>query len=71
MTQPFKDAVGICKTIMRNGFDAYVVNTQLQRELLEGADETELDIACEAPFDEIQRMFLTFLKALNAVLLLC
>jgi len=57
MTQPFKDAVGICKTIMRNGFDAYVVNAQLQRELLEGADDTELDIACEAPFDEIQRMF--------------
>lgn len=57
MTQPFKDAVGICKTIMRNGFDAYVVNAQLQRELLEDANETELDIACEAPFDEIQRMF--------------
>ncbi|MCT4627073.1 HD family phosphohydrolase [Halodesulfovibrio sp.] len=57
MTQPFKDAIGICKTIMRNGFDAYVVNAQLQRELLEGANETELDIACEAPFDEIQRMF--------------
>ncbi|SIO14353.1 tRNA nucleotidyltransferase/poly(A) polymerase family protein [Halodesulfovibrio marinisediminis] len=57
MTQPFKDAVGICKTIMRNGFDAYVVNAQLQRELLEDAKETELDIACEAPFDEIQRMF--------------
>ncbi|MCG8530379.1 MAG: HD family phosphohydrolase [Desulfovibrionales bacterium] len=57
MTQPFKDAVGICKTIMRNGFDAYVVNAQLQRELMGGDVETELDIACEAPFDELQRMF--------------
>ncbi|MEZ0575434.1 HD family phosphohydrolase [Halodesulfovibrio aestuarii] len=57
MTQPFKDAVGMCKTIMRNGFDAYVVNAQLQRELLEDSTDIELDLACEAPFDEIQRMF--------------
>ena len=26
MTQPFKDAVAICKTILRNGYDAYVIS---------------------------------------------
>ena len=30
MAQPFKDATAICKTIMRNGYDAYVINAVLQ-----------------------------------------
>ena len=36
MSQPFKDAIAICKAILRNGYDAYVVNAQLQKELLAG-----------------------------------
>jgi poly(A) polymerase len=58
MTQPFKDAVGFCKTIMRNGYDAYVVNARLQALTLdETGSERELDICTEAGFSELQKYF--------------
>ncbi len=58
MSQPFKDAVGICKTIMRNGYDAYVVNSRLQRATLdEMGSERELDICTEADFEELKKYF--------------
>ncbi len=57
MSQPFKDAIGICKTIMRNGYDAYVVNTMLQKELYSPRREAEIDIACEPPTEELARLF--------------
>lgn len=56
MTQPFKDAIGICKAIMRNGYDAYVVNTQLQSELID-QDCLEVDIACEPDYTELGKIF--------------
>ncbi len=56
MTQPFKDAIGICKAIMRNGYDAYVVNTQLQSELFD-QDYSEVDIACEPNYMELGKIF--------------
>ena len=59
MTQPFKDAISICKTLLRNGYDAYVINAQLQEELLQDAREVAIDIACEPDFDEIIRLFPT------------
>lgn len=59
MSQPFKDAVSICKTILRNGYDAYVVNMQLQSELLRDDKLPEIDLACECCFDEIVRLFPT------------
>lgn len=34
MPQPIKEAASICKTIMRNGYDAYVINAALQRKIL-------------------------------------
>ncbi len=57
MSQPFKDAIGICKTIMRNSYDAYVVNTLLQKELHKSDREAEIDIACEPPAEELARLF--------------
>ncbi|BCS89214.1 HD domain-containing protein [Pseudodesulfovibrio sediminis] len=58
MSQPFKDAVGFCKTIMRNGYDAYVINVRLQALTLdETGSEKELDICTEAAFDELQKYF--------------
>ncbi len=58
MSQPFKDAVGFCKTIMRNGYDAYVVNVRLQALTLdESGDERELDICTEASLTELQKYF--------------
>ncbi|WP_353115069.1 HD domain-containing protein [Nitratidesulfovibrio sp.] len=56
MSQPFKDAIAICKAILRNGYDAYVVNAQLQKELLDGR-ETEIDIACEPDYEELGKLF--------------
>ncbi|MDD4953014.1 MAG: HD domain-containing protein [Desulfovibrionaceae bacterium] len=58
MGQPFKDAVGICKTIMRNGYDAYVVNARLQELTLEGPDrESALDICTELGLEDLRRLF--------------
>ncbi len=58
MSQPFKEAVGFCKTIMRNGFDAYVVNVRLQALTLdESGSEKELDICTDAGLAELQKYF--------------
>ena len=58
MPQPsFKDAITICKTVMRNGYDAHVVNTPLQSELIEALGEQEIDLATNAPFDELSKLF--------------
>ena len=56
MAQPFKDATAICKTIMRNGYDAYVVNAVLQEKALDPA-APELDLATDAPLAELQKLF--------------
>lgn len=58
MSQPFKDAIGFCKTIMRNGYDAYVINARLQKETLdEVRADMELDIATEMDFAELSKHF--------------
>ncbi|AMK10082.1 MAG: HD domain-containing protein [Pseudodesulfovibrio sp.] len=58
MSQPFKDAVGFCKTIMRNGFDAYIINVRLQALTLDQTgSEKELDICTEAGFEELKKYF--------------
>jgi poly(A) polymerase len=63
MTQPLKDAVGICKTIMRNGFDAYVINARLQQKILDGGSEREVDICTEADVENLNRIFPQFVPA--------
>jgi len=57
MTAAFKDAITLCKSIMRNGFDAHIVNMQLQHELLEKTDCKEIDIATDMPLEELQKLF--------------
>ncbi len=52
-----KEAVNICKTVMRNGFDAYVINEQLQSEIISAVGPLEVDLACAAPLDELLRIF--------------
>jgi len=55
--QPFKDAIGICKTIMRNGYEAYVINSRMQQMIMDPDQEAELDIATELDFDGLARLF--------------
>ena len=42
----FKEATSLCKTILRNGYDAYIINTSLQSQLYDMTGIKELDIAC-------------------------
>ncbi len=53
----FKDAVTICKSVMRNGFDAHIVNSQLQHELMQADRRNEIDLATDAPPDELAKLF--------------
>ena len=60
MSQPFKDAVGLCKTIMRNGYDAYVINARLQKSVLARAgagSELAMDISTELDLEGLRRLF--------------
>jgi poly(A) polymerase len=58
MPQPsFKDALTLCKSIMRNGCDAHVVNAPLQHELMEKLDFCVVDIATDAPVEELKKIF--------------
>ncbi|WP_320171590.1 HD domain-containing protein [Maridesulfovibrio sp.] len=58
MSEPFKDAVGICKTIMRNGYDAYIINERLQKLTIDDkGHETELDISTELDFKGLAKLF--------------
>ncbi len=54
---PIKEAVAISKTILRNGFDAYIINANLQDEIIQMTNELALDIACEADFDTLSKLF--------------
>lgn len=58
MSQPYKDAVGLCKTIMRNGYDAYVINARLQKSVLaEAGGELAMDISTELDLNGLKRLF--------------
>jgi poly(A) polymerase len=55
--QPIKDAASICKTIMRNGFDAYIINLSLQKKVLDISGEQEIDICTDMEFDSLSILF--------------
>ncbi|MDR0466015.1 MAG: HD domain-containing protein [Deltaproteobacteria bacterium] len=57
MSKAIKDAVGICKTLLRNGYDAHVVNAQLQQQLRDKYEDSDVDIACETDFESLARLF--------------
>jgi poly(A) polymerase len=56
MADPIKEATGICKTIMRNGFDAYIVNAPLQKKVL-ARDSGEIDICSDLDFNGLSKLF--------------
>ncbi|MBG0777426.1 MAG: HD domain-containing protein [Desulfovibrionaceae bacterium] len=51
-----KEAAGLCNTIRRNGYDAYVINARLQ-ELLAVPGSVEVDIATEMSLDDLLKIF--------------
>ncbi|WP_297047530.1 HD domain-containing protein [uncultured Desulfovibrio sp.] len=62
MHQALKDAVSICKTLLRNGYDAHVINAPLQERLLSArtpgqTDAPAVDIACEATGETLVKLF--------------
>lgn len=57
MAQPLKDAISICKTIMRNGFDAYIINAKLQDKILANFPETEIDICTNISPEHLRSLF--------------
>ncbi len=69
MSKPsFKDAITICKGIMRNGFDAHIINTQLQHDLIAKTGILEIDLAVDAPVDELIKIMPQFKVAGEHVL---
>lgn len=51
-----KEATALCKTILRNGYDAYIVNIALQQEIYELSGTKELDIACEPTYEVLGKL---------------
>ncbi len=57
MLQQCKDAIGICKVLLRNGYDAHIINAPLQAKLLEKSKVSRIDIACEPNSDVLVKLF--------------
>lgn len=56
MIQPFKEAVALCKILLRNGYDAHVINAPLQERLLRGSGDMAVDIACEPDIETLRKL---------------
>ncbi len=54
---PNKEAVTICKTFLRNGFDAYIINANLQDEVFGLTQARIYEVACEADFETLCKLF--------------
>ncbi len=52
-----KTAVTLGKAIMRNGYDAYVINAPLQKLIVEKTGVLELDVACSCDTDALLKIF--------------
>ena len=57
MNQHYKDAVTICKAIVRNGYEAYVINPAIQAAPAAGLAPREMDICTDAGFDELLKLY--------------
>ena len=57
MREALKEAAVLCKTLFRNGYDAHVVNAPLQEHLLANADKLAVDLACEASYPVLAKIF--------------
>lgn len=51
-----KEATSICKSILRNGYDAYIINAPLQEEIFEVSGSLEIDIAVEPDFENLAKI---------------
>ena len=56
MSQAIKEAIAYCKMLLRNGYDAHVINAQLQHALMDRSNDKSVDIACETSFEELLRL---------------
>ena len=57
MSETLKQAQVLCNTLLRNGYEAYVINARLHEQALEGQDEPEVDIAADMSIDELIAVF--------------
>ena len=57
MHEALKVATTICTTMLRNGYDAHIVNAPLQQQLLETSDVSAVDIACEPDIEVLGKLF--------------
>lgn len=57
MQHQLKEAVTMCNTILRNGFDAYIISPRLQLQLARKQERLELDIATDMSIDDLMRLF--------------
>jgi poly(A) polymerase len=56
MHTAIKQAMTTCKTLCRNGIDAYVVNAPMQEHLLEKAQVKAVDVACEPDVETLTKL---------------
>ena len=54
---PIRDAMDLCKTIMRNGHDAYVIGPALQERMLEAGMGGEVEIATDMGRGDLVKLF--------------
>lgn len=60
MQDPFKSASTLITTLRRNGYDAYVINAQLQQQILNNASQSEpveMELAANASIDDLIKLF--------------
>ncbi|MBQ4566689.1 MAG: HD domain-containing protein [Desulfovibrio sp.] len=57
MHKALKEAINICKTLLRNGYDAHVINAPLQDMLLRKSKTFAVDIACEPDLESLSKIF--------------
>lgn len=69
MHEALKVATTICTTMLRNGYDAHIVNAPLQQHLLETSDVSAVDIACEPDIEVLGKLFPTLVPAEEGPLL--
>lgn len=50
-------AISVCKSIMRNGYDAYAINAPLQKLIIEKTNVREVDIACGCEPETLVKIF--------------
>jgi len=55
MSDPFKEAHALCKIILRNGYDAHIINASLQKKIMEEKKNLEVDIAINLDFNTLAK----------------